>query len=84
MIKPNYSELIKMKASPGELNPDHERSCPCNKEGLHPPHIRKNINKQKPSNIQPQHPHVFLHIKIDHLQSKWRNQNQDISLQAIT
>jgi hypothetical protein len=42
-------------------------------EGLHPPHIRKKISKQKSSNIQPQHPHVFLHIKIDHLQSKSRH-----------
>jgi hypothetical protein len=47
-------------------------------EGLHPPHIRKKISKQKSSNIQPQHPHIFFTSKLIIC-----NQNQDISLQAI-
>jgi len=37
-------------------------------EGLHLHTLEK-----KSANIQPQHPYVFLHIKIDHLQSKSRH-----------
>jgi hypothetical protein len=78
MFKPNYSELNLKESFPKGIEPQPQMSCPCNKEGLHPPHIRK---KSANKNLQTSNPNTHMFSCTSKLIIC--NQNQDISLQAI-